>query len=187
MLGFIRRKKLKREAEEEALLHISDTPESAYPFIATVIEELQPEYIVHTGDLVDNIKLERRPELKPLYEGGLRKLARILKGSGAKLYIIPGNEDDEKLLTEFFGESVLQPGSVVDISEIKFALGHRPEDVVKKEADFRLYGHNFKTIPRGLNGLKNINVVFLPSGRVAKIGYPTGTDTHRGYKIWRGL
>ncbi len=187
MIGFIRRKKLRRKAEEEALLHISDTPESVYPFIATVIDELQPEYIIHTGDLVDNIKLERRPELKHIYEGGLRKLARILKGSGAKLYIIPGNEDDEELLTEFFGESLIKPGSVVEIRGVKLALGHRPEDVIKKEADFRLYGHNFRTIPRGLNGLKNINVVFLPGGRVARIGYPTGTDTHRGYKLWRGL
>jgi predicted phosphodiesterase len=187
MLGFIRRKKFRREAEEEALLHISDTPESTYPFITTVIRELQPEYIVHTGDLVDNIKLERKPELKPLYEGGLRKLARILNGSGAKLYIIPGNEDDEGLLKEFFGESVLKPGSVVEIKGIKLALGHRPEDVIKKEADFRLYGHNFRTIPKGLNGLKSINVVFLPSGRVVRIGYPTGTDTYRGYKLWRGL
>ncbi|NJF25973.1 metallophosphoesterase [Thermococcus sp. Bubb.Bath] len=187
MLGFMRRKKLRREAEEEALLHISDTPESAYPFIVTVIKELKPEYIVHTGDLVDNVKLERRPELKPLYEGGLRKLARILKGSGAELYIIPGNEDDGELLKEFFGESVLQPGSIVDIGGIKLALGHKPEDVIKKEADFRLYGHNFKTIPRGLNGLKSINVLFLPSGRVVRIGYPTGTDTYRGYKLWRSL
>lgn len=188
MLEFLRRKHLRRESEDEkALLHISDTPERAYPRIAQLIDELHPDYIVHTGDLVDNIKLERRPDLKPLYVGGVRKLARILKGSGAELYIAPGNEDDPEVLKEYFESSVVEPGTVVEIEGVKFALGHRPEDVARLDADFRLYGHNFKVIPRGLNGLRSINIVFLPSKRVVKIGYPPGTDTHRGYKLWRGL
>lgn len=187
MLGILRRRKLQKAEEEKALLHISDTPERAYPRIAYLIEELHPEYIVHTGDLVDNIKLERRPDLKPLYVGGVRKLARILKGSGAALYIVLGNEDDPEILKEYFGDSVVEPGTVVEIEGTKFALGHKPEDVANLDADFRLYGHNFKVIPKGLNGLKSINIVFLPSKRVVKIGYPPGTDTHRGYKLWRGL
>ncbi|WCN29241.1 metallophosphoesterase [Thermococcus kodakarensis] len=188
MLEFLRRKRLRRENEDEkALLHISDTPERAYPRIAQLIDELHPEYIVHTGDLVDNIKLERRPDLKPLYVGGVRKLARILKGSGAELYVVPGNEDDLEILKEYFEGSVVEPGTVVEIEGVKFALGHKPEEVARLDADFRLYGHNFEVIPGGLNGLRSINIVFLPSRRVVKIGYPPGTDTHRGYKLWRGL
>ncbi|WP_367884326.1 metallophosphoesterase [Thermococcus sp. JCM 11816] len=119
MLEFLRRKRLRRENEDEkALLHISDTPERTYPpRIAQLIDELHPDYIVHTGDLVDNIKLERRPDLKPpLYVGGVRKLARILKGSGgAELYIVPGNEDDPEVLKEYFEGSVVEPGTVVEI------------------------------------------------------------------------
>ncbi|MBP1912368.1 metallophosphoesterase family protein [Thermococcus stetteri] len=188
MFRFLLRRHLRRESEEEkALLHISDTPERVYPRIAQLIEKLHPEYIVHTGDLVDNIKLERRPDLKPLYGGGLRKLARILKSSGAELYVVPGNEDDPDILKEYFEGSVVEPGTIVEIEGVRFALGHRLEEVAKLDADFRLYGHNFKVIPRGLNGLRSINVVFLPSKRVVKIGYPPGTDTHRGYKLWRGL
>lgn len=47
--------------------------------------------------------------------GGVRKLARILKGSGAELYVVPGNEDDLEILKEYFEGSVVEPGTVVEI------------------------------------------------------------------------
>ncbi len=190
MLGFLRRRKLRQlrgSLDEVLLLHIGDTPESVYAFLDRLISEYRPDFIVHTGDLVDNIKLERRPELRPAYKAGLRKLARVLKASGAKLFIVPGNEDDPALVREFFAESVVEPGTIVEIAGKTFALGHTWRDVVGKEADFRLYGHNFKTIAGGLNAILGANFIFLPSGRVVKIDYPTGTDTMRGYKMWRGL
>ncbi len=192
MLKFLRRKRIRRLSSkvpegEMRVLHISDTPESVYGFIEELIDELNPEVIIHTGDLADNIKLERRPELKPLYTGALRKLARILKRSGAKLYIVPGNEDDPGLVREFFGDAVVEPGTVVEIGGKKFVLGHRPEEVEGINADFKLHGHNFRKIPRGLNGVIGANLILLPSGRVHMIGYPAGTDTDRGYKLWRGM
>ena len=190
MLGFLRRRRLRqlRESSDEALLmHIGDTPESVYGFLEGLIEENRPNFIVHTGDLVDNVKLERRPDLRPLYLSGLRRLAKILKNSGARLYIVPGNEDDPELLREFFGDSVVEPGTVIEIGGKKFALGHTWKDVADREADFRLYGHNFRVIPKGLNAILGVNFIFLPSGRVVRVDYPVGTDTMRGYKIWRGL
>jgi len=192
MLKFLRRKRIRRLSSRVPeggirVLHVSDTPESVYGFIDELIDELRPDIIIHTGDLADNIKLERRPELRPLYAGALRKLARILKRSGAELYIVPGNEDDPELMREFFGERIVKPGAVIEIKGRRFALGHRPEDVTGVDADFRLYGHNFKKIPGGLNGVIGANLVLLPSGEVHRIGYPTGTDTDRGYKLWRGM
>ncbi|GAB6135709.1 metallophosphoesterase [Thermococcus prieurii] len=190
MLGFLRRRKLRKlrgNSEGTLVMHIGDTPESVYRFIEELIDEQEPEVIIHTGDLVDNVKLERRPDLKPAYEAGLRKLARVLKGSGAKLYIVPGNEDDPELLRRFFGESLVEPGSVVEIGGRTFALGHCWQDVADKDADFKLYGHNFKVIPKGLNAVLGVNFIFLPSGRVVKVDYPVGTDTARGYKLRRGL
>lgn len=190
MLGFFRRRKLqnlRKNTEETLVMHIGDTPESVYRFVEKLIEDYSPEVIIHTGDLVDNIKLERKPWLKPAYIAGLRKLAHILKGSGAKLYIVPGNEDDVELVKKFFGESVVNPGSVVEIEGRTLALGHSWKDVADKNADFKLYGHNFKAIPKGLNAVLGVNFLFLPSGRVVRIDYPVGTDTARGYRLWRGL
>lgn len=190
MFDFLRRRKLRElrlRSEETLLMHVGDTPESVYGFLGELIEDYKPDVIVHTGDLVDNIKLERRPDLLPVYRAGLRKIARILKGSGAKLYIVPGNEDNLGLLREFFGDAVVEPGAIVEIAGRRLALGHRPEDVVSVKADFKLHGHNFRLIPGGLNAIMGVNFVFLPSGRMVRISYPVGTDTNRGYKLRRGL
>ncbi|MDV3104473.1 metallophosphoesterase [Thermococcus waiotapuensis] len=190
MLGFLGRRRLRElrsSSGETLLMHIGDTPESVYPFLRKLIEEFKPEAIVHTGDLVDNVKLERKPEMLPIYRAGLRKLARILKNSGATLYIVPGNEDDYETVREFFGDTVVEPGTVVEMEGVKLALGHTWEDVAGVEADFRLYGHNFRVIPKGLNAVPGVNFLFLPSGRVVRIDYPAGTEVDRGYKIRRGL
>ena len=172
---------------ETKVMHISDTPESVYRFIEELIQKTGPDYVIHTGDLADNVKLERRPELRPLYQGALRKLARVLKGSGARLYIVPGNEDDVELVKEFFDDAVVEPGTVVEIEGVRFALGHSWQDVVDKDADFKLYGHNFKLIENGLNGVLGVNFVLLPSRRTYRVKYPSGTDFDRGYKMWRGM
>ncbi len=172
---------------ETKVMHISDTPESVYRFIEELIQKTGPDYVIHTGDLADNVKLERRPELRPLYQGALRKLARVLKGSGARLYIVPGNEDDVELVKEFFDDAVVDPGTVVEIEGVRFALGHSWQDVVDKDADFKLYGHNFKLIENGLNGVLGVNFVLLPSRRTYRVKYPSGTDFDRGYKMWRGM
>ncbi|NJE42367.1 metallophosphoesterase [Thermococcus sp. GR6] len=174
-------------SDEVKVMHVSDTPESSYRFIEELIEKTKPNYLIHTGDFADNIKLERRPELKPLYREALRKLARILKGSDAVIYVVLGNEDDQGIVREFFGESIVEPGSIVEIEGFRFALGHTWKDVVSLEADFRLYGHNFKLIERGLNGVLGVNFVLLPSRRIYRVKYPSGTDFDRGYKLWRGM
>ncbi|QDA31118.1 metallophosphoesterase [Thermococcus indicus] len=173
--------------DETKVMHISDTPESAYRFIGELIEEVRPEYVIHTGDLADNIKLERRPDMKPLYIGAVRKLARVLKNPGMELYVVPGNEDDPPVVREFFRESVVEPGTIVEIVGRRFALGHTWREVANLDADFRLYGHNFKLIDRGLNGVLGVNFVLLPSGKAYRVKYPGGTDFERGYKMWRGL
>ncbi|ASJ04352.1 metallophosphoesterase family protein [Thermococcus barossii] len=174
-------------SDETKVMHVSDTPESVYRFIGELIEKTDPDYVIHTGDLADNIKLERRPELRPLYKGAIRKLAHVLKGYGVELYIVPGNEDDPELVREFFGKAVVEPGTVIEIEGVKFALGHTWKDVVNLDADFRLYGHNFKLIERGLNGVLGVNFVLLPSRQTYRVKYPGGTDFDRGYKMWRGM
>ncbi|NJE30903.1 metallophosphoesterase [Thermococcus sp. 18S1] len=173
--------------DETKVMHISDTPESAYRFIGGLLERTHPEYVIHTGDLADNIKLERRPDMKPLYVGAVRKLARVLKNSGTELYVVPGNEDEPEVVREFFGESVVEPGTIVEIEGKRFALGHTWREVAGLDADFRLYGHNFKLIDRGLNGVLGVNFVLLPSGKTYRVKYPGGTDFDRGYKMWRGM
>ncbi|HIP88598.1 MAG TPA: metallophosphoesterase [Thermococcus paralvinellae] len=138
--NFLRRNGLPEillDNNEHKIMHISDTPDNIYPFILNLIEKVRPEYIIHTGDLVDNIKLERRPELKDRYESSLKKLLSILENSGAGIYIVPGNEDDIEILRRNIRISrIVSPGSVVEIEGVKLALGHDYRDVVKIDGLF---------------------------------------------------
>ena len=174
------------EAGEVRLVHISDTPRSVYKFLRKLVKDSRPDVLIHTGDLVDDVKLERRPELIDRYVDGVRELSKILKPV-PRLVIVPGNEDDEGVLKDIFGASLVEPGSVISIEGVRIALGHKPEDVLSLDADVRLYGHNFSSIPHGLNGLRKVNLILLPSLRVFKLSYPLGTNAARGYRILPGM
>lgn len=188
---FFRRGRSFRELSESAefkIMHISDTPDNIYPFILNLIEDTRPNVIIHTGDLVDNVKLERKPELRGKYEDSLVRILAVLENSGARVFIVPGNEDDEGLIRAHAKRAeVLRPGSVIELKGLKLALGHSPADVEDVDATFRLYGHNYRLIPRGLNGVLNVNFILLPSRRIVRVKYPDGTDFERGYKLMRGL
>lgn len=79
------------------LLHLSDTPSQIYPELRRVIATLRPAYIVHTGDLVDNLKLELRPSLARRYDHELRQLFAIAEHSGAsRVIVVFGNHDSRQ-------------------------------------------------------------------------------------------
>ncbi|WP_456394603.1 metallophosphoesterase family protein [Thermococcus sp.] len=190
--SFFRRKKLPEaliSSGERKIMHISDTPDNIYPFILNLIEKVRPDYTIHTGDLADNFKIERRPELKPKYADSVRRLLHILENAECEVYIVPGNEDDVEILRGLVGRShIIAPGSIIEIEGLKLAVGHSYRDVIAvKNADFKLYGHNFRLIQGGLNGVLNINFILLPSKRIIKIQYPHGTNFERGYRMWRGM
>lgn len=168
-------------------MHISDTPRSVYKFLGELIAETQPDVIIHTGDLVDNLKLERKPWLKEKYAESLKKLSFIFGKSGALVYIVPGNEDDVELIKRIILNSILvKPGSVIKLYGLTFALSHKPEDIKEIQADFKLYGHDPKCF-EGLNGIHSVNFIIIPEKKVVKINYPPGTNFDRGYRIFRGL
>lgn len=189
--SFFRRKKLPEaliSTGERKIMHISDTPDNIYPFILNLIEKVRPDYTIHTGDLADNFKIERRPELRSRYASSVRRLLHILENAKCEVYIVPGNEDDVEILRELVKKShIIAPGSIIEIEGLKLAVGHSYRDVAALNADFKLYGHNFRLIPGGLNGVLNINFILLPSKRVIRIRYPHGTDFERGYRMWRGM
>ncbi|MCD6188973.1 MAG: metallophosphoesterase family protein [Thermococcus sp.] len=190
--SFLRKRSLPKElleSKEAKIMHISDTPDNIYPFILNLIEKSRPDYIIHTGDLVDNIKLERKPELKERYAERVKELLDILENSRAEVYIVPGNEDSEDVLKKLVRKArVIKPGEIIEINSVKLALAHDPNQLnPPKDVDFILYGHNFRTLRRGLNGVLNVNFILLGSKKVIKVKYPDGTNFERGYKLMRGL
>nr|WP_231963769.1 metallophosphoesterase [Thermococcus chitonophagus] len=172
---------------QKKILHISDTPESIYKFLEKLLKEVQPDIVIHTGDLVDNIKLERKPWLEKTYRRKLAVLKQVLSKS-SQLYIIPGNEDKEDIIRETFQNSaiIVKPGTVLNIWGKSIGVGHKPEDVFGLKADFLLYGHDPKE-KFGLNGVRSVNIITYPNWKVFMLPYPPGTNFDRGYRLPRGL
>lgn len=95
MIGRVPADLHEKELKGKKLLHISDTPSSFYGELARIIDILKPDYIVHTGDLVDDIKLELFPGSLPRYEREVNRLIKLLEQSSAeRLYLALGNHDD---------------------------------------------------------------------------------------------
>lgn len=175
-----------RNTTEKKVLHLSDTPTSLYGAISTLIATIKPDIIIHTGDLVDDIKLEYNPGKLSLYSRMVGTFINILEGSSAeKIYIIPGNHDNIDIINSYIDHAqLLTEGETVRIENVTIGLAHRMKRL-PANARYYLYGHNFRS-PKTkngavyLNGMNNINVILLPSERVVKINYPWGVNQGRG-------
>lgn len=174
----------------QKILHLSDTPTTLYPAIKDFINALQPEIIIHTGDLADDIKLEHNPHHLQRYTHAAKSLLKILeKSSAQELYVVPGNHDNVDVLSNFAQRTKLvEEGATLSIGNATFGLAHTHKKLPNL-TDFKLYGHNFsKPIDISeenhyLNGLLNIHVVTLPSCKVVKIPYPWFTNRDRRQEV----
>ncbi|MFW6389762.1 MAG: metallophosphoesterase family protein [Halanaerobiales bacterium] len=177
---------------QKILLHISDTPETIYPFIFKVIDRLEPDYIIHTGDLVDNVKIAAGESLQ-LYEKGLKKLINELeKLEKPQIYIIPGNHDSKELIDKYVESiHILKEGSEISIEDVSIGIAHYKERLAA-DSILNLYGHdkslqgNYESSGKKkiyLNGLLNVNIIILPNLEIHELSYPLQTDSARKYKI----
>jgi predicted phosphodiesterase len=189
--GFKNRYKLPEKyhnSNQLKIMHISDTPESIYSHIYKMLSYSCPDLIIHTGDLVDNLKLEDAGnELIPLYK---KKSAEFIKNleklTNARIIYIPGNHDDVNIIEENIDRSeIMVEGSIVKINGVKIGLAHYPEKL-PANADINLFGHNhqkdFNSDNKFLNGILNINYILLPSKEDYKVKYPWAVDQGRRYK-----
>ncbi|WP_051569187.1 metallophosphoesterase [Alkaliphilus transvaalensis] len=166
------------------LLHISDTPSNIFPFIKKLLQEINPQYIVHTGDIVDNIKLETDERLLITYMEELEKIVTLIEeNSNAKIYYAIGNHDDEESLKNYMKKGYVIKNGIVNIEGYKFYINHYP-DQIPKGVDYYLFGHNFsphyqKNQHIGLNGLISVNIIDLESREIHQIQYPIATNRFR--------
>lgn len=172
------------------LLHISDTPEESYSFIFKVIEKINPQYIVHTGDIVDNIKLETNKNYLYLYEEALERFIKAIeKHKNITPYYVMGNHDDIDSVKRLSNRGIILEKGVVSIEGLDFCLFHDYEKLDIK-TDYCLFGHKFHPshhIDEGqivLNGILNINIISLSTGNLYQIDYPSGINYYR--KMTRG-
>lgn len=174
------------ESAEKKLLHISDTPLCFYSELKRLISRLKPEYIVHTGDMADNIKLSLHPDSAYEYEKGIKRLAAMFEVSGAEIFLALGNHDDFDIISRHFKSShIIIDAETTEINKIPFRISHFPEGILKDPAQYNLFGHDL-TLKNGcidnrwyLNGISNISIIGLESGEHTMLCYPHGTDDSR--------
>lgn len=176
------------DSDELKIMHISDTPESIYAHIYKMVNYSQPDIIIHTGDIVDNLKLEDQGErLFDVYrEKASEFISNLEKLSDARIIYVPGNHDNLNIITNNINSSeVITEGSIIELNGIKVALAHYPEKI-SSEAEINLFGHRGKTsfsdLDQYLNGISNINFLLLPSKEIYKINYPWVVNQGRKYK-----
>lgn len=176
-----------RKCNEDILLHISDTPSSFYPGLKLLIKNLKPKYVIHTGDLVDNIKLELYPSKRDVYKKRVKVLINILERSFAdEIYLAIGNHDDYSIVKSLTKRStILQSPSIINIDNNTYNISHFSKEIINNPAEYNLYGHDLD-IPSGidkdktyLNGIDGINIIALKSKKIFILPYPFGTNDDR--------
>ncbi|MFZ7104321.1 MAG: metallophosphoesterase [Peptococcaceae bacterium] len=180
---------------EPKLLHISDTPAGFYAQLKRIITKVKPHYIVHTGDLIDDIKLNLNASRIKEYTQGVSRLIEMLESSSAReIYITMGNHDNKEAISKEIARSILYENSaVVSIENTEFKISHYAKYSLRSPADFNLFGHDLtlkSQILKGkffLNGIQNINIIALNSKKVFSLPYPLGTNESRLGKFKIGM
>lgn len=183
------------ERPGEFLLHLSDTPSSFFPDVARMIKQINPSWIVHTGDLVDQIKLGICPGRIGEYRHKLAGLSHILDG-GAKegrfeAVIALGNHDDPESVREFFPHChIIDKVGSFTVGPWSFVASHYSRLIEAADNEVALWGHDLSRpdgLSTGLNGLASVNLFSLGTGGVYRIPYPSRIDDERQLKRHTGL
>ncbi|QCX33517.1 metallophosphoesterase [Caloramator sp. E03] len=171
------------------ILHISDTPTTIYGSIINLAKKTNPDILIHTGDVADDIKLQMAPQLLNSYRVKVtRFLSSLTPYIKDRIIIVPGNHDNIDILKSINSVEILKEGSILNINDFKIGLSHSFNNL-PKECTFYLYGHD-KTLSNKkeyLNGIYYINIIDIERKKVIELSYPSGTDAYRTRKKKTGI
>ncbi len=127
----------------ERVLHIGDTHSANYKYFREMIEKFKPDVIIHTGDLADEKKAGRVEVDKARWAKTVPTLLDAMRASGARLILVPGNNDLEDELTRLAPDFEIYPrNTVLEFSGKKLCLNHEVLKIAPEiKADVHLYGH----------------------------------------------
>lgn len=176
-----------RELKEPAILHITDTPTEFYSAIPGLIKHIAPRWIIHTGDMADNVKLGLNASHLKRYEACVEPLIRMLEGSAAEsIYLCVGNHDDRAFVERAAMRShIVEDNLTLQLGNFAVGISHYAGRAVAAGSDLCLFGHDMELRsdtrhrPMLLNGLEGINIILPESRRIFILPYPVGTDDSR--------
>lgn len=183
------------ENKSRKIIHLTDTPSQLYPELDRLFKILSPEIVIHTGDISDEIKLERSPSKIDLHQKKLMKLNNILKKYPNTRFIFAlGNHDDLNSIKSILTTAEILPtGGVVETFWGTFGVAHMYDHLPNVQNAFYLYGHSDDRLhlhtnqPRYLNGLMHIYVFTESPHEIRTIEYPTSVDAVRQRKFKIGF
>lgn len=187
LLDYLVKRKIPKQVFDfqDIVLHVTDTPDIVFGYLARLIRLIKPSLVIHTGDLVDNIKLEMSRSQVDLYEKKLKSLFKIIDPVPSVYYCV-GNHDDEGLMKRYTDHHVVTEG-LVEFDDYKFAISHWYKKCSSFQADFYLFGHSLdqdSQMEDGiLNGLNAIHIIDGKTGQVVCLPYPKDTDYFRLKRI----
>lgn len=124
------------------ILHIGDTCSWDYPYYKKLIETVKPDYLIHTGDMADEVKAGRIPEVRSEYLEKTKVILDIMKNSGAKqVFIHFGNNDLPREISEAAPwAKIAALNSDITLNGETFRLCHRVSDLTYEQR-VMFYGH----------------------------------------------
>ena len=132
----------KQKYGDNLVLHIGDTESANYIEFARLIDAVKPKVIVHTGDLADEIKAGRIESVRSYWKQSAWTMIDIMKRSGARVIIVPGNNDLADILRERTDVEVVAPCTVMQFGGKKVYLTHSVKSIeTQSDAEIYLYGH----------------------------------------------
>lgn len=125
------------------ILHIGDTESKHYPYFKRLIEEIDPDVILHTGDVADEVKVGRLPGTRYEYRSKIKFLLGCLERSRARLIVVPGNNDVWEDIKEFAPRAEVYPkNTLIELDGVECRISHQVSHVTF-DRQWSFYGHGF--------------------------------------------
>ena len=180
---------------EEKLLHVSDTPICFFSALKSVIKKVSPKIIIHTGDLVDDVKLGIYKNSISKYEYHVKRIISILELSNAQyIYICIGNHDDTDIIKKYCKRSIIiERIEVINVFNATASVSHFPYEIIEKPSAYNFFGHDVtlgSDIVKNriyLNGINSINILTKDTKKIFYLPYPATVNDSRLLKRKIGL
>ena len=127
----------------QRILHIGDTHTRDYAHYIKLVEKTKPDVIIHTGDMADEVKVGRIPGTRNEYISKIKLLLEVLGNSGARVIIVPGNNDLPDVIRRLLSTAEVYPvNSIVKIDGVECRVGHQVSRMTYDKR-WSFYGHGF--------------------------------------------
>ncbi len=125
------------------VLHIGDTNSADYPYYKSMIENINPDVIIHTGDLSDELKAGRIESVRSYWKRAAKDILLMMEQSGARVIVVAGNNDlADEVKTLAPNVEIVPRNSVLQLHGKRVCVCHEVWKIDPTiEADVYLYGH----------------------------------------------